>query len=73
MKALAGADSLFEIVVVMAIETFVAIDGTAVIYVAIVAPGLVVQPSVLFGQRSRRRRKESTLGIRGAASQKTKR
>ncbi len=73
MKALAGADSLFQIVVVVAIEAFVAVYRTAIVYVAIVTPGLVVQPSVLFGKRSRRRRKESTLCIRWAASQKTKR
>ncbi len=61
--ALAGSNSLFQIVVVVTVEALVAVDALAVVDVAIVAAILVIESSVLFGQRAGAGRKEVTLGL----------
>lgn len=66
--ALASANALFKVVVVVAVEAFVAVNRLAVVDVTVVAVVLAIDPGMLFCQRAWTRRKEVVLRRRRARS-----
>jgi len=61
VKTLAGPNALFQVIVIVTVEALVAVDGFAVVDVAVVATALRVETRVLFCECARTRRKEVTL------------